>query len=584
MNIFFLLIIIFLRDILLYGDDFMKFSQIPYKRYTIEEGRMKFAEFEKLSQNAENANDMIEARKAVLEMMNDYQTAASLANCRFTLNTADEFYKAEMDYYDTTGPMFSDLFTKYADIMLSSPFRAETEKKINPQIFRKLECQKKSFDICILEESQEENALTTEYSQFMSSIVFEFDGKEMPLSVLRGYLENSDRDIRKKAAEALGKGLEKHRDTLDSIFDKLVDVRNRMAKKMGYENFVELGYYRMGRTDYTPEMIEIFRDNVREHLVPCISKIKKDVAAELGIDRVMFYDNDIYFAGETPKPFGNEEEIFKKAQEMYDDMSPEIGDFMRSMIENEAFDVTSRPNKWGGGYCTVFNNFRQPFILANFNGTTGDIDVITHEFGHALAAHNVFIYGDAELDVGGMETAECHSMSMEFLSWKYMDKFFGDDAPRYRKKHLLDALSFIPYGVIVDEFQHIIYSHPEYTPEERKNAYLKLEEKYRPYLSFDGIPYLEEGTRWQYQMHIYESPFYYIDYCLAQTVALGFLIKSQENYDDALKTYISFNRKGGTEQFPELVKNAHLSSPFEDGALKTLAEKVLEVARNTASE
>lgn len=556
----------------------MKFSDIPYERYTIEEGKIQFAEFEKQAKNAKSADDMILARKSALKMMNDYQTAASLANCRFTLNTADEFYKAEVDYYDKAGPMFSDLFTKYADIMLSSPFRAGMEKKINPQIFRKLECQKKSFDICILEESQTENALSTEYSQFMSSIVFEFDGKKIPLSVLRGYLENSDREIRKKAAEALGKGLEQHRDTLDSIFDRLVKIRDKMAKKMGYENFVELGYYRMGRTDYTPGMIKIFRENVREHLVPCIAQIKNKVAKELGIERVMFYDNDIYFAGETPKPSGSEEEIFLKAQEMYDDMSPEIGAFMRSMLENEAFDVTSRPNKWGGGYCTVFNNFRQPFILANFNGTTGDVDVITHEFGHALAAHNVFIYGDEELDVGGMETAECHSMSMEFLSWKYMDKFFGDDAVRYKKKHLLDALSFIPYGVIVDEFQHIIYEHPEYTPEERKQAYLSLEKKYRPYLSFDGIPYLEEGTRWQYQMHIYESPFYYIDYCLAQTVALGFLIKSLENYDDALETYIMFSRKGGTEQFPELVKNADLSSPFEDGALKILAEKVLMIA------
>ena len=339
---------------------------------------------------------------------------------------------------------------------------------------------------------------------------------------------------------------------------------------MGYKNFVELGYYRMGRTDYTPEMIDSFRENVKNVIVPKVVKLKNKIKDELGIDKIMFYDNDIYFKGEQPRPIGSSEGIFKAASEMYYDMNSEIGDFFSSMIKNDAFDVLSRKNKWGGGYCTSFSKYKQPFILANFNGTTGDIDVITHEFGHALAANNVFLYGDAELDVGGMETAECHSMSMEFLCHKYMDKFFGEDADKYRKKHYYDALCFIPYGVIVDEFQHIIYENPHLTPKQRDDEYLKLEEKYRPYLSFEGIEYLEMGTRWQYQMHIYESPFYYIDYCLAQTVALGFYKKSEEDYDGSLKAYIDFSKKGGTEPFEELVKNAGLSSPFDDKSFALL--------------
>lgn len=558
----------------------MKVSELPYKRYTIEEGRTEFALFEEKAKNAKSAKDLIEARKHILKMMNDYATAASLANCRFTLNTADEFYKGEMDYYDNNSPFFSDLFTQYSDTILSSPYRKDAEKLINPIIFKKAECQKKSFDPIITEESQEENALVTEYSQFMSAMEFSFDGKKMPLSVLRGYLEDTDRETRRKAAVAIGEGLKQNSEKLDEIYDKLVKVRTKQAEKMGYKNFVELGYYRMGRTDYTREMVEAFRNNVKKYIVPCVCELKKQVAKELNIDEIMFYDNDIYFAGETPKPVGTTQEIFDNAQAMYNDMSKDIGEFFRSMTENEAFDVESRENKWGGGYCTSFPNFKQPFILANFNGTTRDIDVITHEFGHALAAKNVFKYGDEELDVGGMETAECHSMSMEFLCWKYMDKFFGNNADKYRKKHLLSALSFIPYGVIVDEFQHIVYEHPEYTPEERKQAYLKLEEEYRPYMSFKGIPYLEDGTRWQYQMHIYESPFYYIDYCLAQTVALCFLIQSRNDYPKALKNYIEFNKKGGTKTFPDLLKEAGIPSPFEDGALESLCREVMKIAES----
>jgi len=256
---------------------------------------------------------------------------------------------------------------------------------------------------------------------------------------------------------------------------------------------------------------------------------------------------------------------------------PEIGDFMRSMLEAEAFDVDARDGKWGGGYCTSFPKYKQPFILANFNGTAGDIDVITHEFGHAYAARNAFVYGDLELDVGGMETAECHSMSMEFFAWPYMEKFLGKKAELYRRKHMLDALSFIPYGVIVDEFQHVIYSKPELTPAERNAEYRRLEEKYRPYLSFSGIPYLEEGTRWQYQMHIYESPFYYIDYCLAQTVAFGFLVESRKDYKSAFDRYLCFVSRGGTRSFDALIREAGLSSPFENGALANISDAILDI-------
>ena len=316
-------------------------------------------------------------------------------------------------------------------------------------------------------------------------------------------------------------------------------------------------------------------------------KIKEKTKDKLGIDKVMFYDNNIFTTGEAPDPKIDTAGIFSAAQEMYSEMSDITGNFMHDMLEAEAFDVESRDGKWGGGYCTGFDDYKQPFILANFNGTAADLDVITHEFGHALAAMFAYKNGDKELGIGGMETAECHSMSMEFFCYPFIEKFCGELAPKYRLKHMLDALSFIPYGVIVDEFQHEVYEHPEYTPRERKALYLRLEEKYRPYLSLDGIPYLSEGTRWQYQMHIYESPFYYIDYCLAQTVAFGFLVKSSEDYKAAFDAYIEFVKTGGKASFTELIERAGLNSPFRDGALSEMAEKILALEakfRNEANE
>ena len=555
----------------------IKVSEIPYKRYTVEEARAAFTVFEEAMAKATSADDVLAARRAFRTESEVLFTAMSLANCRFTLNTKDEFYSAEMAYYDEAGPHFNDLNTKYAALMLDSPFRAELETKLNPRLFKMWEVARKTFDPCIIEDCQEENATVTEYSKLMSEMVFTYEGENMPLSLLRGKLEDADREVRRKAAVAIGEGLERNSEALDSLYDRLVKIRTRIAGKLGYKSFTELGYYRMGRIDYDADMVAAFRENVKQSIVPVVATVKESIRRDLGIDEVMFYDNDIYGSGASLVPVLDTPSMFREAQAMYDRMNPEIGAFMASMQEAEAFDVESRDGKWGGGYCTVFATYKQPFILANFNGTTGDVDVLTHEFGHAFAMKKVFDRPDTELDIGGSETAECHSMSMEFLSWPSMDIFFGADGNRYRRKHLLDALSFIPYGVMVDEFQHIVYENPDMTPAERKAAWLGLETKYRPYMSYGDLPYLNLGTRWQYQMHIYESPFYYIDYCLAQTVAMGFLCASRENYEDALRRYVDFCAAGGEKAFGQLIADAGLADPFTDGALDTMAKKVMGV-------
>ncbi len=557
----------------------MKISEIPYKRYEIEDLKKALETFREGTNAATSAEQVFAARKTFLDETTAYGTAVSLANCRFTLNTKDEFYINEMEYYDNVSPIASEVMVEYSEIMLSTPFRKELEKKVNPICYKNYETAKKAYNPSVEKECQTENAIVTEYSKFMSELGVEWNGEKLPLSVVRGYLEDEDREVRKAAACAIGRALEENKDTLDDIYDRLVKIRTKIARKMGYKDFVELGYYRMNRIDYDRATVEKFRKNVLEDLVPVVSEIKKETAKDLGIENMKFYDDAVYIKGGNPRPKDGAAGIFENAQKMYDEMNPEIGKFMHSMLENEAFDVEPRDGKWGGGYCTGFDKYKQPFILANFNGTAGDIDVITHEFGHAFAQKKVYDCGDAELGVGGMETAECHSMSMEFFCEKYMDKFF-DNPKDYCKAHLLSSVCFIPYGVIVDEFQHIVYENPDMTPQERDEAYLSLEKKYRPYMDFEGIPYLEKGTRWQYQMHIYESPFYYIDYCLAQTVALGFLVMMTENYDEALKRYIKFASAGGTKLFSDLVKEAELPNPFGDGTLKTLSEKILKIAKS----
>lgn len=556
---------------------------MPYERITVEYAREHAEKIIAEIKTAGSAEELKAARDKYNKLSEEIETACSLANCRFTLNTRDEFYNAEMDYYDNAMPLFTEIDNEYKKAMLASPHRAEAEKLINPRVFKEFEMSLKTFSPEVIEDLQEENALVTRYSKFMGELAFEFDGEKMPLSVLRGKLEADRREIRKKAAEAIGKTMQANADTFDEIFDGLVKIRTRIARKLGYENFVELGYYRMGRVDYDEKMVAAFRKSVEKDIVPAVVSLKERIKGRLKLDRIMYYDDAISVSGEMPRPVIGTEEIFKNALAMYNDMKPEIGDFMHRMLDAEAFDVEARDGKFGGGYCTTFPKYKQPFILANFNGTSGDIDVITHEFGHALAADYMFKYAEPDYPTG-METHECHSMSMEFLCHKYMDSFFGKSADKYRYKHIVDALSFIPYGVIVDEFQHIVYENPELTPDERKDEYLKLEEKYRPYLSFEGIPYLEKGTRWQYQMHIYESPFYYIDYCIAQCVALGFLGLSRKDFDDALEKYVAFLKKTGGVSLNTLIEEAGLDSPFERNALADVAKETAEIISELEKE
>ena len=551
----------------------MKVSDIEYKRITIEEMAERAGSITEKVKSAKKAADVMAAREEYVALLKDFTTASALSYMRYTINTVDEFYLKEKDYYDEVTPKAQELGRRYAEAMLESPFRDELEKELNPLLFTLYDMQKKSVSPVILDDMAEENRLVTEYSQLMAGMSFDFNGEKLPLPMLRRYMEEENRQTRREAYEALGQKLSEESAQLDGIFDRLVKVRDRMAKKMGYKNFIELGYYRMNRVSYDRGMVEKFRNGIKRSLVSAVARLKTENAKRLGIDKFMLYDNDISLPGGNPKPVPDKDGIFEAAREMYRDMGAEAGAFIDMMLKTEAFDVESRKNKWGGGYCTSFPNYRQPFILANFNGTAGDIDVITHEAGHALAdymtADNRFAY---DLPYG-METAEVHSMSMEFFAWRYMKKFFGGDAGKYKFGHLFDSLSFIPYGTIVDYFQHIIYEHPEMTPAKRKEVWNSLESQFRPYLSTEGMTYLSEGTRWQYQMHIYEMPFYYIDYCLAQTVALQFLIASQKDYEGAFKDYMRFLSQGGEKRFPELVAEAGLSSPFEEQTIRTVARE-----------
>ena len=550
----------------------LKVNQIPYKRADVSKVKIALDKFLEINNNAKCVQDVLDARKVFNDAMEEFNTYASLAYVRYSQDTRDEFYLGEQDFYDQEGPTVSGYYSTYASAMVNSPFRAELEKLLPETLFPSYECAIKSHSKETEDLERLENSIVTEYSQLLAQVTMDWEGEEKPLSYVRGFMEDSSRDVRRKATVAVGQALEKISDKLDDIYDRLVKVRTKIAKMLGYENYIELGYYRMSRIDYNKEMVETFRENVLSDLVPVVTALKKEIQKNCGFDKIYFYDNEVIEGATAPVPFDNLEGIVEAARKMYKEMSPVTHEFMEKMVKTGAFDLDAREGKCGGGYATTFDSLKQCFVFANFNGSSGDVDVMTHEFGHALAFDFAFKHGDGEVGcAASMETAETHSMSMEFFAWPHMDKFFKN-ADLYRYKHLASALTFIPYGVIVDEFQHIMYQNPDLTPAERNKVYLELEAKYRPYMTFEGLPYLEKGTRWQYQSHIYESPFYYIDYCLAQVIALEFLDLSQKDYEGALNRYFEHLKRGGRFAFNRLALLAGLDSPFKKGALKEVAK------------
>ena len=556
----------------------MKVREMPYERIDIDKACETIKELTGKMKYAASGNEMIRLREQSILLARHIQSMTSLCNIRFTLNTTDEYYLSEKQYYDANLPKLAAEGAKFNKAFLHNEHINEALEKINPNVAKVYELTLKTMDEKIVPDLSEESALVTEYDRLMSETLFRFGREEMPLSMLRKYFDDADREVRRKAMETAGKRLAREASKLDGLFDKLVKVRSRMADKLGFSSYAEMGDCMMGRYSYGRKEIRVFRDEVEKNIVPLVAKLKRKRASQLGISDIKLYDNEVYFRQGNPEPILGAEEMFAAAKEMYHDMGAATAEFIDNMLAADAFDVFPRAGKWGGGYCTSVDDYGQPFILANFNGSSGDVDVLTHEAGHALAFYEMFKGGsDYELNLGTMSVAEIHSMAMEFFAWKYMDKFFGKRARDYKYMHLFSSLTFLPYGTEVDEFQEICYENPDLTPAERNELWKDLDKKYRPYLNANGIPYFERGTRWQYQMHIYENPMYYIDYCLSQSVAHSFLSLSLKDYNDAFARYMKLVSEAGSLPFGELVENAGLPNPLKPGALTSTTSELSDI-------
>lgn len=548
----------------------MKFKDFKYERPNYEKvaEQMK-ALIEKLKYATcwESTKDVI---GEIYEIKNNLVTQGTIASIRYTINTEDEFYNSENDFWDEHNPLFDELNNLFYEVLVQSKYKKEINEQYGEQILNIAEYSMKAFSTEVIEDMQLENKLCSEYQKLIASAKIPFEGEERTLSELTPFSLSSDRDMRKKANEAkYGFFVEKEAE-IDRIYDDLVKVRHGIAKKLGYNNFVELGYVRMQRFDYNKEIVENFRKQVKECIVPINNKLYDRQSKRLGLDTLNHYDEKFEFLSGNPTPKGSPEWIVENGAKMYSELSPETNEFFNFMVENELMDLVSKKGKASGGYCTYMPDYKSPFIFSNFNGTAGDVDVLTHEAGHAFQVYRSRWIELTECSFPTYESCEIHSMSMEFFTWPWMNLFFKEDTDKYKYYHLGSALKFIPYGVTVDEFQHFVYENPNVTPAERKQAWRNIEKKYLPNRNYSECDFLERGGWWFQQAHIFLSPFYYIDYTLAQICALQFWKKDKENHEEAWADYLRLCSIGGLKPFQQLVKYANLKSPFEDGCVKSV--------------
>lgn len=552
-----------------------KFKDIEYVRPNVEELSKKLdelvAEFK-----AADLDRQIEIVKEIDALKRTAYTASSLAYIRYTVDTRDEFYKAEMDFFDEAEPKLQEKLNAFVGAMLDSPNRDKLEERFGKHIFNLYEMERKTFDPVILEDLILENKTANEYSQLISSAQIEFEGEKYTLARLAPFMESTDRDVRKRASEAYFGFFEENMEKFDDIFDRLVKIRTEIGKKLGYENFIELGYLRMNRSEYGAKEVAKFREAVLKYMVPYASELLESQRERLGLDTLYYYDENLKYNSGNATPKGNPEWMLERGKEMYSKISPLTEEFFNFMTEYELFDLYSRDGKMSGGYCTTIPDEKAQFIFANMNGTSHDVDVLTHEAGHAFQG-----YLSRDLELGEYmhptyEACEIHSMSMEFFAHPHIELFFGEDSEKYKHSHMAGTMEFIPYGSLVDNFQHEVYTNPEMTPDERRAKWRELERKYLPLRNYGDNEFLENGGFFFKQNHIFLRPFYYIDYCLAQICAIGYFKKSKEDYAAAFENYVELCKLGGSLPFLELVKSTGLGSPFEESTIESAVSTIKE--------
>lgn len=546
------------------------FSSLNFPRPTAAELDSRFGAVLSLIES----NDLTAALNRFDHERRTFESWAALVHLRFSQNTRDKATRSERDYADQLTPKVTSHEVKIKKRLLAADLIANVRKKVGSHVVELWQSDITTFDSRIETALEEEARLSGNYTSLLASARITIDNKSVNLSGLAPWQEHPDRTIRHTAEQARWSFFAEKGEELDTLYDRLVYLRHGMAQTLGFDTYTPLGYRRMRRVDYGPTDVALFRDEVATHVTPLVAALLEKRREDMQWPALRYWDESFIDPRGNPKPAGGYDLLIERAQTMFDRMPGQLGVFFRMMVEGNYLDLKNRDEKAGGGFCTSFPDAGMPFIFANFNGTHGDINVFTHEMGHAYQNWRSRTLPCIDELWPTMEAAEINSMGLEFLTWPHMDLMVEDGAAeRFRRMHLIGSLCFLPYGVCVDHFQHEVYAHPDMTPQERHETWRKLERHYMPWRDYGDLAYPAMGGRWQAQGHIYRSPFYYIDYTLALCCAMQLWLLSRRDEAAAMRAYEQLCEQGGSAPFTKLIADAGLVSPFAPGALAEVVKE-----------
>lgn len=494
-----------------------------------------------------------------------------------TCHTDDEAAKnAYLDFVENVAPKLRRIGFDLDRKIVESPHRADLPQDRYEVLLRDLEAEVEIFRDENVPLMTEDTKLGQQYSEICGAMTVEFDGEELTLPQMSRYLEENDRDVRQAAWRGIAERRIEDRDRFDDLLDKMIDLRHRIARNAGFDSYRDYAFKAKRRFDYTPADCETFHRAVEEVCVPVYRKLNAERAEALGVDPLRPWDLAVDIKGREPlRPFESADELVEKTSKMFHRMDGELGSMFDSLRTGDCLDLDSRKGKAPGGYQELRTRSRQPFIFMNAAGLQRDLETMVHESGHAF--HSMLCRDDPLLHYRWqipLEFCEVASMSMELLSFPYLDEFYDEnEVARSKRRQLESMASMLPWIATIDAFQHWMYSDPDHTHTERTAAWLDLDERFGPAVSWESLERFRETT-WQRQLHLFEVPFYYIEYGIAQLGALQLWLHATRDERKALDSYRRAMRLGGSRPLPELFDAAGLKFDFGTDTVKRLMDEV----------
>lgn len=549
----------------------IKFKEFPYERLDYQDLAERFVHHTK---KLESATTLGEAYLQIIEtdyLEKVFVSYATLSEAGNTNNSYDKFYLEEEAFFNKIKPEFSLLMQKRNDAILESPFREGLKKLIGNEFFGSADMKKCTVSKEVLRLMEAENELSQEYSTIRSRLSIEVDGKTLTMPEINKLGQSADRETRRKYAVLGERAMMEQVPEFDRIYDEMMKIRTEIAHKTGFDSYADYCLHKFGRTSYGREELLVFADNVKKYIVPVVSKLIEEQAKRLGHE-VKNYDESTLF---PDRQVTVTKELLPSFKKIFTKLSPETKVFFDELYEREFFDLDLREGKTNGAYSNYLPLCNMPYIFETYNATEGAVETFAHECGHGLNSYMHRGEPASGVCVQSADICETHSMSMEFFVWKNIDEIITEDVDKYKYRQLKDSLAFIPYGTAIDVFQTRVYDNPDMTPEERRLTWKELEEEFIPWRKYEEGLFYSQGRAWQNQIHVMKWPFYYIDYVLAQVCALQFWVLDEKDHEKAWEAYIRLIKDSGRYSFTEIIKRAGLSTPFEDGILKKISDKVL---------